>query len=79
MHVLGGNRVFGTCPKRHLASIISIENVTFNAGCRLIRTGNSVGGVRHELGEGIHGGNLSAERQLTRTGNLRSKPFLSAF
>lgn len=30
MHMLGGNSIFGACPKGHLASFLAVENVAFN-------------------------------------------------
>ena len=60
MRMLGGNCIFRARPKRHLASVFPIEDVTFNAGCRLIRTRNSVGRMLHELGKRIHEENISA-------------------
>jgi len=60
MHMLGGDCVFRTRPKRHLASVFPIEDVTLNSRRRVIRTRNSVSRMFHELGEDIHGENISA-------------------
>lgn len=60
VHMLAGNCVFSARPKRHLASVLPVENVTFNAGCRLSRTRNSVGRMLHELGKRMHEENISA-------------------
>jgi hypothetical protein len=54
MHMLVGHRVFGASPKRHLASVFSIEDVTFNAPRRLIRAGDPVRWMFHELWKGVH-------------------------
>jgi hypothetical protein len=50
MLMLGETCVFGARPKR-LASVFPIDDITFDARCRLIRTRNSVGRILHELGE----------------------------
>src|SRR5215831_13524240 len=60
MHMLAGSCVVRARPKCHLASVFPVEDVTFNAGCRLIRSRNSVDRMPHELGERIHGENISA-------------------
>jgi hypothetical protein len=41
-------------PKRHLASIGTVEDVPFDTRSCLIRPGDSVCGVRHELRKGVH-------------------------
>jgi hypothetical protein len=66
MHMLSGNGVFGARPKRHLASVLPIEYITFDARRRLIRTRNSVYRILHELGEDIHGENSSAVVKVNR-------------
>ena len=42
MYVLSGACTFGARPKRHLASIIPVENITFDTGRGLIRARDSV-------------------------------------
>jgi hypothetical protein len=44
-------------PKRHLASVRPIEDVTFDSWCRLISLHNPIGAIFHEFGEIVHAAN----------------------
>jgi len=50
-----GWRAFATGPKRHLASVNPIEDVTLDARSRLIGFRDPVGGIFHEFGKIVHG------------------------
>ena len=50
-----GCRSFAAGPKRHLAPVCSVEDVTLNAWSRLIGPRDPVCGMLHEFGEAVHG------------------------
>src|SRR5215831_8352485 len=65
--------------KRHLAPIASIKYVTLDAGRRLIRLGNPVGGMFHEFREVVHVHALSRRPRQSATRNLAPHFFGTSF
>ena len=55
MEMFRGGRVFTAGPECHLVSVCPVEHVTLNSGRGLIGAGDPVGGMLHELREGVHG------------------------
>ncbi len=60
MHMLCRRRVLGASPKRHLASIDPVEDITFDTGRRLIGAHDSVCRIFHEIGKRVHAKNANA-------------------
>ena len=56
MDVFSGGCGLIARPKRHLASVGSVEDVSFDTRSRLIRPNDPVRGVPHELREAVHAG-----------------------
>jgi hypothetical protein len=56
MEMLCGSCGLSASPKRHLAPIGSVEDVSFDTGGRLIRPNDPVRGVPHELRKAVHAG-----------------------
>ena len=54
MRMRGRYRCLIASPKCHLASVSPIEEVSLDAGCRLVCGGDSVSRVLHELGKLVH-------------------------
>jgi len=56
MDMLCGTCGLSASPKRHLAFIGSVEDISFDTGSRLIRSGDPVRGIPHELRKSVHAG-----------------------
>jgi len=59
MRMRGRRRCLTAGPKRHLAPVRSVENVSFHSGCCIVRGRDPVCRVLHEHREIIHDGDSS--------------------